>query len=168
MKRSSIIAILFMVCSNLSVNLIAADETSATEKYFHSEYMSCTQTFKEINANAYRVQLKLEFAPNMATGTGTLTIDPNNCSINEFGDPGSCTKKNYTQLKFKFAGIKLADPLGLGRTIYEIDLLNTTERDSLFLVLSKDDGDDARLVYNFNKEAVSSVIYLKKGPFPYM
>ena len=162
MKRSSIISILFVVCFNISVNLIAVDEIFATETYFHSEYMSCPQTFKEINTNAYRVQLNLEFGPNMATGTGTLTIDPNNCSINEFGDPGSCTKMNYAQLKFSFADIKLADPLELGRIIYEIDLLNTTERDSFFLVLSK---DDARLVYNFNKESVS-VIYLKKGPFP--
>jgi len=49
-----------------------------------------------------------------------LTIDPNVCQINEFGDRTLCTKIAIRHFEVDVSRLRLADPLGLGRQIFAL------------------------------------------------
>ena len=47
-------------------------------------------------------------------GKGRLALDPNSCSVNEFGDPGVCTKLATLGRDVTFRLVEKADPSGGG------------------------------------------------------
>lgn len=49
-----------------------------------------------------------------------LTIDPNICQLNEFGDRTGCTKIAIRHFDVDVSRLRLADPLGLGRQIFQV------------------------------------------------
>jgi hypothetical protein len=51
---------------------------------------------------------------------GTLVLDPNRCSLNEFGDPHICTKIAVRQTAVKVVLQRLGDPKHLRRRYYEV------------------------------------------------
>lgn len=52
--------------------------------------------------------------------TGTLSLDPNACSLNAFGDREMCTKIAIRVIAVTATLQRLGDPKGLGRSFYAL------------------------------------------------
>jgi hypothetical protein len=55
-----------------------------------------------------------------AGGSGVLLLDPNACSLNEFGDRSECTLIGFPQRKVTLARLRADDPLKQGRRLYSV------------------------------------------------
>lgn len=51
---------------------------------------------------------------------GTLALDPNTCTLNEFGDPGICTLIATQGIEVTLVRRAITDPTGQGRRIFDI------------------------------------------------
>lgn len=51
---------------------------------------------------------------------GTLVLDPNDCTLNPFGDPQGCTKIASRRIEVDVVRMRLADPTPLMRRYYEV------------------------------------------------
>ncbi|QDT26052.1 hypothetical protein Enr10x_13500 [Gimesia panareensis] len=69
-----------------------------------------------------------------------LSLDPNTCSLNEFGDRDGCTKMALTNLKVKLSQLRLADPLKLGRQIYRIESNQFPKSLVVYLIVPKSES----------------------------
>jgi hypothetical protein len=76
------------------------------------------------------------------TGDGKLTLDPNSCNVDEFGETAGCTKIKPTSRKVTF---KL-EKTEAGRKLYVIE--GTELGSPLYLVVPTTQGTPYRLVYN--------------------
>jgi pyrimidine deaminase RibD-like protein len=65
-------------------------------------------------------QLGLNAVLTGTSGKGSLTLDPNTCSLDDFGDPQICTKIAVRSVPVELKQVKLADPTGAGRRLYEV------------------------------------------------
>lgn len=54
-------------------------------------------------------------------GKGRLSLDPNGCSVTEFGDTGICTKIAETVRDVTLRQEQSPDPTGAGRRLYQIE-----------------------------------------------
>tara|TARA_R110002095_G_scaffold154388_1_gene134177 strand:- start:4335 stop:5174 length:840 start_codon:yes stop_codon:yes gene_type:complete len=69
-----------------------------------------------------------------------LTLNPNTCSLNEFGDQTICTKIANTHLKVKLEPVRTPDPLKLGRKIYRLDSNEFPRSLVVYLIVPKSDS----------------------------
>ncbi|QDV51762.1 hypothetical protein [Gimesia fumaroli] len=69
-----------------------------------------------------------------------LSLDPNTCSLNKFGDRTGCTEIANTHLKVKLQRLRLADPLKLGREIYRIQSKEFPKSLIVYLIVPKSDS----------------------------
>jgi hypothetical protein len=69
-------------------------------------------------------------------GKGKLTLEPNICSLNDFGDFTACTEMAVRAYEVTFQLINIPDPSGKGRRLYEISGPPLANR--LFLVVPKE------------------------------
>lgn len=53
-------------------------------------------------------------------GSGTLILDPNGCSLNEFGDRVECSLIGFPDRKVTLARVRVDDPLKQGRRLYSV------------------------------------------------
>lgn len=84
-------------------------------------------------------------------GEGILTLDPNHCQLDQFGDDELCTEIAPVTRHVKITRLRTPDPLGRGRALYSIE--NAGLRGRLYLVVPPDPGKDA---YRFVHEDGSS------------
>lgn len=83
-------------------------------------------------------------------GDGTLILNPNKCSVNEFGDPTVCTRIAETSVPIKIKDSNKPDPANLGRKLYALE--KTGLPNPLFLMKNADPSRPARLIYNHRGE----------------
>lgn len=81
-----------------------------------------------------------------------LSLDPNACSLNEFGDRDGCTRMALTNLKVKLSQIRLADPLKLGRQIYRIESKQFPKSLIVYLIVPKSESGYRLKVENANSD----------------
>ncbi len=121
----------------LTVSVVIADALPAAEKtILSSEYLS------ETSFSGHRLTLFQD--SELKDGPAILIVDPNGCSLNQFGDPEICTLIAPTAIKCELKAIKLADPLKLGRVVYDIIIPGSTSQNNL--IASTDPGIGFRLV----------------------
>ena len=75
----------------------------------------------------------------------SLTLDPNTCTLNQFGDLEACTLLPPSTRQVMLNKLDKADPAGRGRVLYSIDGAGLGK--PLFLVVPADDSQPMRLVY---------------------
>lgn len=92
-------------------------------------------------------------------GGGNLVLDPNACSLNEFGDPTICTQMAIMPLVFRFQRVDVEDPLKLGRTLYELRGVPST--DKLFLVVPRRPSEEFRLLRRNSDELLVDLVTLE-------
>jgi hypothetical protein len=78
-------------------------------------------------------------------GNGTLTLDPNACTLNAFGDIEACTLLPPARRSVSLKRVAVPDPAGRGRTLYTIDGAGLGT--PLALVVHPDPARPLRLVY---------------------
>ncbi|MGE0191880.1 MAG: hypothetical protein AB7T63_07525 [Planctomycetota bacterium] len=101
-------------------------------------------------------------------GNAILELDPNRCQLDEFGDPGVCTRMAARRLEVTLHRAKLADPRGHGRALYGIAGLpregETSPGPKLFLVAPPAGSPDTwRLVVD-GGDAGRRVVLLEARP----
>ncbi len=90
-------------------------------------------------------------------GSAQLVLDPNGCSLNQFGDTTICTLMAPRVFECELKPLKLADPLKLNRTVFEIvptdfplpprfHLVTASKSHPMRLVISSDDSVVSRRV----------------------
>ncbi len=78
-------------------------------------------------------------------GNGTLSLDPNSCTVNPFGDIEACTLLPPSTRSVTLSKAATPDPAGRGRVLYSIDGARLAK--PLVLVVSPDKAQPPRLVY---------------------
>ena len=79
-------------------------------------------------------------------GNGTLILNPNHCSINEFGDTVGCTRMAETIANIRIKDTMTPDPAHLGRKLYSLE--GTGLSNPLLLAIWPTADRPARLIYN--------------------
>jgi hypothetical protein len=93
-------------------------------------------------------------------GTGQLTLDPNVCSVDEFGNPGRCTRMAVPAPRdVTIRPVEKADPSGAGRRLYLID--GAALDRPLYLVTPPTAGGSYRLVYGAAGSSPAFVVTLE-------
>lgn len=70
---------------------------------------------------AHTVSLLLSGSPELEVEmSGTLILDPNQCSLNEFGDRQGCTRMGTRPIDVTVVRQRLADPANLGRRFFQV------------------------------------------------
>jgi len=69
---------------------------------------------------AHGVHLTFRRLPKPGSMAGTLSLDPNKCSLNGFGDREGCTKIATQAIAVTVTQMRLGDPRGLDRAFFEI------------------------------------------------
>ncbi|MEZ4298524.1 MAG: hypothetical protein R3B70_26470 [Polyangiaceae bacterium] len=67
---------------------------------------------------AHHVTLEVKWPLAESTVTAQLGLDPNGCTLNDFGDPAGCTKMAVRMLEVSLQRMRLGDPAGLDRRYY--------------------------------------------------
>lgn len=70
--------------------------------------------------SAHSIRLTLVGQDETAAMTGTLSLDPNACSLNPFGDREMCTKIAVRAIAVTATLQRLGDPKHLGRSFYAL------------------------------------------------
>lgn len=79
-------------------------------------------------------------------GSELLVLDPNTCSVNEFGDTQICTRIALVERRIRLIDTGRPDPANLGRTQYLLE--GSGLPNPLFLVVWPDPSRPKRLVHN--------------------
>jgi len=88
---------------------------------FASLYLDDGVQFERDGRRCHGVALELEAdLEHHDALRATLTLDPNACSLNEFGDRAGCTKMGGAQLAVTIDRIRMADPTGGDRRLYHV------------------------------------------------
>jgi hypothetical protein len=78
-------------------------------------------------------------------GTGVLRLDPNTCTLDDFGDPAGCTRIAVARTPVQLTRLRAADPHGLGRQLWAVS--GAPLSGSLTLVLAGTTGGPHRLIH---------------------
>lgn len=113
----------------------------------------------DVLEKAHCVMLKGEL-DDRGGGKGKLILDPNTCSLNDFGDRANCTKMAYIVYDVTFHGVKLADPSGMERKLYEISGAKLANKLFLVVPTKKGKGGRFRLVSK-DRSGVNRVVTLE-------
>jgi hypothetical protein len=137
---------------------LAGDDTSAIKLIGSSAYLSAPATIGK--GKAYRVSLEVTLRG--AEGAGTVTFDPNACSLDEFGDPRECTTIAPVAHKVTLKRLEAANPKKLGRRLYALGGGEGIGGQGLVLVAPAKPGGACRLIAGQGKGKV--VITLEVAP----
>lgn len=83
-----------------------------------------------------RISITGTLDKTQANGSAVMTLDPNACGLNPFGDPEICTLIAAPQMKVTLEQVRQDDPKGQGRLLYQVKSLNAPQ--TVTLVLSPD------------------------------
>ncbi len=150
MSMSSALLTAFLASSLfLSTNGVqSADEKKADEikLSLNSAYLSSPI---KVGQRQYR-QIALTGTIKGDEGSGTLSLDPNACGLNPFGDTAICTRIATTAQKVKLQRLRMADPKNLGRMLFSVTddelpkpfslVVPTNEKASYRLVIGQEAG----------------------------
>lgn len=92
-------------------------------------------------------------------GAGEITLDPNTCRLDEYGDRMGCTRRAVRRVPARFQLLKPADPARGRPLLYRIAAEGLPEE--LFLVVPVRDGGAYRLIAR-DRNATSRVVTLEK------
>lgn len=147
---------LLAILSN-SVVVQSADEGNKGEirLALNSAYLS---TPIEIGGLKVR-QLSLTGALKQTNGIGKLTLDPNSCFLNQFGDTTACTRIAPLLWKVNFKQLKIDDPNKQKRRLYSITGDGLPKR--LFLVVPPSAAGPYRFILESDKNPAQVVITLE-------
>lgn len=81
-----------------------------------------------------------------AGGAGIVELDPNTCTINEFGDTQICTLIAKVERRIRIRDTGIVDPFGMGRRLYQLD--GTGLPNPLLIMLPEGEHEAARLIHN--------------------
>ncbi|PHS05079.1 MAG: hypothetical protein COA78_15685 [Blastopirellula sp.] len=90
-----------------------------------------------------------------------LALDPNTCSLNEFGDRTICTEIAHTRLKVKLEQIRLSDSRKLNRKIYRLESKKFPKSLTVYLIVPRTESG-YRIVLKRPDSTV--VVSLEKSP----
>lgn len=91
-------------------------------------------------------------------GAGTLQLDPNKCGLNDFGDVTFCTRMATRSVQIRIQPVKVADPAGRDRKMYE--LVGKGIGNRLYLVVPSGSESGYRLVSK-NRTGIERVVTLE-------
>lgn len=92
--------------------------------------------------DGHQLQLK-----GKLNGEGTLTVNPNTCTFDAFGDTGACTLIATQDFPVKIGRLRTADPRGEGRRLYAIEGEGVPA--GIHLVIAKDYARLVKVNQNF-------------------
>ncbi len=107
-------------------------------------------------------------------GKAKLTLDPNSCSLNAWGDTQMCTLIAPNTKDVELVRQRLEDPLGLGRRIYQINNAGLSKpiklvvgKGSARLVFGADNGEYTQIPMTMvaSKEETSDAWELSVGKY---
>lgn len=91
-----------------------ASPVSGSELQLVSMYLQPT------TGRTHGIVLRLGAADPHGVRKGTLTYDPNTCSLDLWGDRAGCTKMAGLPIDVEVQAVRLADPAGHGRTLHQV------------------------------------------------
>lgn len=96
-------------------------------------------------------------------GSGQVTLDGNTCTLTQFGDPGVCTEIAFQPHDVKLAQLRLADPSGQGRRLYQLRGELEPAGSRYFLVVPRRRSGPHRLVVDLGND-LRRVVTLESIP----
>lgn len=154
MKQLSVKSLLAALIILLAAFMAFADDLTAGRKIALK-----TVYLHNVLEKGHGIMIKGEL-DNRGGGKGKLILDPNTCSLNDFGDRANCTKMAYIFYDVTFKGVKLADPSGMERKLYEISGAKLANRLFLVVPTKKGKGGRFRLVSK-DRSGVNRVVTLE-------
>ena len=135
MLRSFKVSITLLIA--LPVSLETAGQTSAAgpQITFRTVYL--------VNPIDHTHQIAIE---GELGGEGTLALDPNTCTVTQFGETGICTRIAVQRIPIRFVRVRLADDTGQGRRLYQLDGQLQPEGYRYSLVVPRRKSEPHRLV----------------------
>lgn len=109
--------------------LLAAQAAQAQKLSLESKYLSSAAS----GYHGYRIDGKLG-------GAAKLTLDPNSCGLDQWGDRTICTKIALTIKNVTLHEAKIKDPTGQGRRLFSVSGHGLTVDLKLVTTKSADDG----------------------------
>jgi len=98
-------------------------------------------------------------------GAGQVTLDGNTCTITQFGDLGVCTKIAFEPVEVKIRQLRLADPTGQGRRLFQLDGKLEPADAQFFLIVPRRRSQPHRLVVDLSNDH-RRVVTLEPVPPP--
>ncbi len=121
--------------------VFADDEPSAKPTVsFATVYLA------ETIGNAHRILISGELG-----GEGKVTLEGNTCTITQFGDSGICTKRLFPPIDVEIVQLRLVDPSGQGRRLFQIKG-ELPEGYKYYLVVPRRKSSAHRLVVDEGKD----------------
>lgn len=81
-------------------------------------------------------------------GEGEVVLDGNTCTVTQFGDAGICTEIAFRPIPVKLVQLRLADPTGAGRRLFQLQGELSPPDTAYYLVVPRKRSDGHRLVVN--------------------
>ena len=85
-------------------------------------------------------------------GAGQVTLDSNTCTITQFGDPGICTKIFVEPVEVRLRQLRVADPTGQGRRVFQLDGKLEPADAQFFLIVPRRRSEPHRLVVDLGND----------------
>lgn len=116
----------------------AADEkphSGGPEVHLQTVYLA------EPVGRAHQIRINVQLG-----GTGTLTLDPNTCTVSMFGDRAVCTEIAPQPIAVRATQLRFADPTGRGRRIFSLTSDEQSLSDVFYLVIPRRRSEPHRLI----------------------
>jgi hypothetical protein len=105
---------------DLEGNVVFPDDSGLTvrlESLYLDGGFRITDDGPEVHSIALRLSGRLDHDAELS---GTLVLDPNRCTLNDFGDPQGCTRMAPRELAVRVVLQRLGDPKHLRRRYFEV------------------------------------------------
>jgi hypothetical protein len=142
------VAIVF--CYHAAQSADKADETKLSHRSIH---LAAPVQIGE--SRFYQVTLTGTLQGN--GGEGELTLDPNACGLDAFGDATICTQIAHVTHPVKFVRLRSLDPQGLNRWLYDVNGLPMRA----FLVVPVNEKAAFRLVFGSDDDKTRTALTLE-------
>jgi hypothetical protein len=96
---------------------------------------------------AHRITVRGELG-----GDGEVVLDGNTCTVTQFGDLGVCTEIFFRPIPVKLIQLRIADPTGAGRRLFQLSGELEPAGAKYFLVVPRRRSEAHRLVVDLGDE----------------
>ena len=143
-KRVCLLAVILVIAAG-APSIASAQEKKQAAKAESGRPQIAMRTvyLQEPIGRAHQITVRGELG-----GAGQVTLDANTCTLSQFGDTAVCTKIFFPPIDVKLRQLRLADPTGQERRIFQLDGKLDPPDASFFLIVPRRRSQPHRLVVN--------------------
>lgn len=160
LDRAGLFVVLLAIINGVGCTASAQEKQAAKADPQRPQVRLRTVYLQEPIGRAHQITIRGELG-----GAGHVTLDGNTCTLTRFGDPGVCTQIFFAPIEVKLRQLRLADPSGQGRRLFQLDGKLAPPGASFFLVVPRRRSQPHRLVVDLGNDH-RRVVTLETMPEP--